>query len=148
MADLKDIFSKWFGKQTSTKTPSNNIKASMGTIVVNGKTYYGKSVSVINDQVYIDGKLASEEKYTGIVEVKITGDVSLVKSDAPVTIEGNVTGDVTSGGYVSCKNVTGNVKASGYISCDDVKGNASAGGFLDCGNIGGDAKAGGYINRK
>ena len=96
----------------------------MNKVTINGRTYTapdGCSVSVINNKVYFDGKLAEDfndwkEKK---IEIKIEGNCGEVKADVGnITIEGNAGGDVVSD--------TGNIKVQG-----DVKGNART----DCGNI-------------
>ena len=96
----------------------------MNKVNINGRTYTapdGCSVSVINNKVYFNGKLAEDfndwkEKN---IEIKIEGNCTEVKADAGnITIEGNVEGDASSD--------AGNIKIRG-----DVKGNAQT----DCGNI-------------
>ncbi len=96
----------------------------MNKVLINGKTYTapnGVNVSVINNKVYFDGKLAEDfndwkEKN---IEIKIEGNCAEVKTDTGnITVEGNVEGNASSD--------TGNIKIHG-----DVKGNAQT----DCGNI-------------
>lgn len=96
----------------------------MNTVHINGRTYTapdGCSVSVVNNKVYFNGKLAEDfndwkEKN---IEIKIEGNCKELKADVGnVTIEGNVEGNVTSD--------TGNIKVRG-----DVKGNVTT----DCGNV-------------
>ena len=96
----------------------------MNKVNINGRTYTapdGCSVSVINNKVYFNGKLAEDfndwkEKN---IEIKIEGNCTEVKADTGnITIEGNVEGNAFAN--------TGNIKVHG-----DIKGNAST----DVGNI-------------
>ena len=99
---------------------------SNNTIVVNGVTYHGNSVSVVNGRVFVDGV----EKKTGDgamqvqLSIKIEGDVELLETAA---------GDVEVSGSV------GNVKStSGDVTCGDVSGNVvTVSGDVKAGSIGG-----------
>jgi hypothetical protein len=98
-------------------------------ITVNGKTYVGKSVSVNNGVVIIDGKQVDEDSDVKYKDLVINGNVGEVRCD----------------GSVNANDVEGNISAGGSINCDDVEGNASAGGSIRCDDIGGNAVAGGSI---
>ena len=96
----------------------------MNIVTINGKKYTapdGCSVSVVNNKVYFDGKLAEDfndwkEKN---IEIKITGNCNELKTDiGNINIEGNVEKDVTTD--------TGNINVRG-----DIKGNVTT----DTGNI-------------
>ena len=112
----------------------------MNTININGKTYNapdGCSVSVVNNKVYFNGKLAEDfndwkEKN---IEIKIEGNCGEIKNDVGnVTINGNVEGNVTvNTGNVTCKNnIQGNAKTDcGKISAHHIFGNTN----VDCGII-------------
>lgn len=98
----------------------------MSNIVnINGKKYTapnGCSVSIINNKVYFDGKLAEDfnnwkEKN---IEIKIQGNCHDVKTGAGnIIVEGNVEGDASTD--------------AGNISSHHIFGNANT----DCGNING-----------
>lgn len=100
----------------------------MNKVNINGKTYTapdGCSVSVINNKVYFNGKLAEDfndwkEKN---IEIKVEGNCKEVKADA-----GNITvrGDIKGNAKTDC----GNIKAH------HIFGNANT----DCGNINGASK--------
>lgn len=103
----------------------------MSSITINGKTYSGNNISVRNDVVYIDGKIADQAKAKdGILEVHVEGTLCNVKSDVSVTVNGNVSGNVESGNYVKCEVVGGNVSAGNYIKCGNVTGSATAGNYI------------------
>lgn len=121
----------------------------MGTMTINGRTFTGNTMTMMNGRIIVDGKDVTDD--TGvdtksILEVKITGDVGRVMSDVAVSVHGNVTGDVQAGGAVSCDNVGGSVSAAGSVSADDIKGNVTAGGSVSCDDVGGSVKAGGSVN--
>ena len=117
----------------------------MNKVSINGKTYTapdGVSVSVINNKVYFNGKLAEDfnnwkEKN---IEIKVEGNCKEVKADAGnITVEGNVEGDASSdAGNIT---VRGDIKGNAKTDCGNIKahhifGNAST----DCGNINGASK--------
>lgn len=113
----------------------------MSTVNINGKNYEvpnGCSVSVINNKVYFNGKLAEDfndwkEKK---IEITIVGDCEEIKVDAGnVTVKGSVKGNVNAdAGNISVEgDIRGNVTADcGNISANYIAGNVST----DCGNIG------------
>jgi hypothetical protein len=95
-------------------------------IIINGRSYSGSSVSIINGRVTIDGK-PQEEAVSGVVEVRITeGSPVSVQSDATVRCL-DVAGDVHAGMEVHCGSVGGNVRAGMGITCGDVSGDVTAG---------------------
>ena len=114
----------------------------MNRVSINGKTYTapdGVSVSVINNKVYFNGKLAEDfndwkEKN---IEIKIEGNCKEVKTDTGnITVEGNVEGDAASDtGNITVKcNIKGNANTDcGNINAHHIFGNAST----DCGNVNG-----------
>lgn len=57
-----------------------------------------------------------------------------------------IQGDVTAGGSVTCDNVYGSVEAGGSVTCDGVGGNVSAGGNVTCDSIGGSVSTGGHVS--
>ena len=113
----------------------------MSSININGKTYQGKSVSIINGRVKIDGREQEGDTLIGVVKVEIIGDPASIDCDSPVIVHGNVKGNVVADGPVTCGNVEGDVDADGPCTCGDVKGNVTADGPCTCGNVGGDVEA-------
>lgn len=101
-------------------------------ITINGKTYHGRNVSVINGAVIIDGQV-QDGTVNGVVELRVTGDLCNLLTDASVSLNGSVSGDVKAAGSVNCGNVSGNVRAGGSVCCDAVSGNVSAGGSVSHG---------------
>lgn len=99
-------------------------------ITINGKTYQGNSVSVINSVVFIDGKRIDDKDLPKtILQIDVTGTLGELKTDASVNCD-NVTGNVEAGGSVNCDRVNGNVNAGGSVNCDTVGGSVNAGGSV------------------
>ena len=97
----------------------------MNKVNINGKTYTapdGCSVSVINNKVYFNGKLAEDfndwkEKN---IEIKVEGNCKEVKADAGnITVEGNVEGDIKCDTIESI-NIKGSCKDIQIINVDIV----------------------------
>jgi len=95
-----------------------------GTSVnINGALYSGRSISITNGKVIVDGKeqgQVSEHQVT----VNITGNVEQVST---VSGDINVVGDVkdarTTSGDIDCNHVIGNVETvSGDVDCGDIAG--------------------------
>lgn len=94
---------------------------SMSATFVNGKTYRipgCHSISVINNKVFVDGKLYKDP------EGENSEDGELTAECINISVEGNVTGDVVNeSGDIKCGNVTGDVStASGDIKANSIKG--------------------------
>lgn len=116
----------------------------MGTIRINGNTYQGNNVSIINGVVKIDGVI-QEGTVTGVVEVRILdGTIENLTTDASVTCQA-VSGNVRAGGSVTCTSVGGDADAGGSIKCGDVGRNVDAGGSVHCGKVTGKVDAGGSV---
>ena len=105
----------------------------MASIKIGGIALTGNDISIINNKIYIDGKLVEDDSIVaknGILEVKIT--------------EG-VVENLSADGSVSAGSVKGNINAGGSINCDCVGGSVNAGGSVRCGRVGGNVQAGGSI---
>jgi hypothetical protein len=122
----------------------------MSTVIINGKrmNVSGNNISVINNKVYVNGKLVTDEDAKEPVKLIIEGDVMSIQADGDVDIVGNVSNSVKAGGSVSCNNVNGDVKASGSVHCGDVTGNVDASGSVHCGDVGGSVDAAGSIKKR
>lgn len=108
---------------------------SMSATFVNGKTYRipgCHSISVINNKVFVDGKLYKDPE-----------DGELIAERINITVEGNVTGNVENEcGDIKCGSVGGSVNTtSGDIECDDVTGDVStASGDIKANSIKGNCR--------
>jgi hypothetical protein len=130
--------------------------------VINGKVYNlpphrSTSINNVNGNVSIvlDGKPwtpdgdAFPNAGHVTIEVIVTGDPVSVHANAPVTVNGNVTGGVKAEGPVRVSgSVAGDVYAEGPINCGNVGGNAKAEGPMNCGNVQGNAHADGPMVRR
>jgi cytoskeletal protein CcmA (bactofilin family) len=117
----------------------------MGAVTINGKTYRGNSITVINDRVIIDGKEVSEASEDTLTISKVEGPIVLECHKALV-IKGNVKGDIDARGSVTCEDVEGDIRSDGSVSCGDVSGSVFASGSVNCDDVGADVSAGGSIN--
>lgn len=117
----------------------------MGHITINGTTYTGNNISVIDNQVIIDGVLQDSEPLKGIVKLVVNGDIRSLNSDRDLEIHGNVLGDASAVGSITCRDVTGHIEAGGSVNCGNVGGGVAAGGTVNCRNVTGDVDAGGSV---
>ena len=107
-------------------------------IIINGNSYTGNNVSIINGKIIIDGNDVTPDSKT--ITIDITGNLGSLKADVvnKVSITGNVDGDVQIG--------TGDVQiGTGDVQIgSDVHGNIKTGvGDIKVqGNVSGNAKTG------
>ena len=98
-------------------------------VKINGKTYKGNNVSMINNKIFIDGKEVTDtDDDSKVINIKIEGNIETLNIDTcdkldvigecgiinskngNVVINGNVSGDVTNkNGNIVCGNVSGDV---------------------------------------
>lgn len=97
---------------------------------INGITLFGRTVSLKNGVLKIDGKKVDIQPTDNAFEIRV--------------LEGTIQ-ELSSDGSVTCNDVKGNVSAGGSVKCGSVGGNASAGGSINCDGIAGNAVAGGSI---
>ena len=107
---------------------------SYSTVSVNGKTIRvrGNSISIIDDQIIVDGKPLEEALDQPNITVIVEGDCRSLNASGNVEVKGNAHNIDCRG---SCRvegNVTGNVNASGSVTCGDVGGDIDASGSVRC----------------
>ena len=118
----------------------------MGIVTMNGKTYSGNNISIVNGVVTIDGKIVDDcDVPENVFKIKIEGSVENIFTDKSVECN-QVSGNINAGGSVACSLVKGSVEAVGSVNCEDIDGTVNSGGSINCSTIGGDAIAGGSIN--
>ncbi len=85
-------------------------------------------------------------KFTNKTELKLVfeGEVLDVQSDFDI-ICGDIKGDATAGGDITCGKIDGNVRAEGDIACTDVRGDITCGGNVGCFIVNGNIKANGEV---
>lgn len=121
-----------------SKLVMNNIKS--GSCTVNGKTYQGNSISIIDGKVIVDGKVQDEINVPKI-EVTVNGDVGEIHNSSGDVTAQNVGEVTTTSGNVKCKEVSGSVKTtSGDVECGNVsKSVSTTSGDVECGKVRGSA---------
>ena len=95
----------------------------MSSIIINGKSYIGGSVSVSKNKITIDGTDVTPD--TKVVNITVNGDVDKVSADycEKIIVNGNVNSVTTTSGDIECKDVSGHIKVtSGDIECSNVGG--------------------------
>jgi len=99
----------------------------MSTFTINGVTYTGNNISVINNKVIIDG--VDQTPNAKQITITIDGNVTELKVDAcqTITVTGNVNNLKTQSGDVDVQgSVQGNIQTqSGDVDCGTVGGNIS-----------------------
>ncbi len=113
-------------------------------IKVNQTSYSGRSVTIINNKVYIDGKDVTPDAKE--INISVEGDIEKLEVDycSKLEVKGNV-GSLRSGsGDVICGDVTnGLTTGSGDVTCGNIAGNVSTGsGDVEANNISGSVKTG------
>lgn len=96
---------------------------SRSSVTINGQTFTGNSVSIVNGKVTIDG-VAQGESLAGPITVTVNGNAESIETESgDVTVTGNAGAVKTMSGDVTCAAVSGNVKTmSGSVHCQDVAG--------------------------
>lgn len=111
----------------------------MATITINGNTYTGRNVSVINGRVTVDGKDMTPDNKT--ITISVQGDINELHVDACsfIKVKGNCKSVNSGSGDIACNDVLGSIKTgSGDVSCKNVQGNVRTGsGDVECGNVAG-----------
>jgi len=97
------------------------------TIKINGVTFHGDNVSIVNSKIIIDGKDVTPDSKT--ISIQVEGNIGNLKVDVcdKVSVTGNVTNLTTVSGDVS---VTGDVgqnvqSVSGDVKCSNIAGKVS-----------------------
>lgn len=96
----------------------------MNQQIINGVIYQGKSITVINGKVVIDGVDVTPD--SKVINIEISGDVDeLVVTDCNnIKVSGKVHSICTSTGDIHCGDVTGNVHTqTGDVKCGNIAGN-------------------------
>lgn len=101
------------------------------SVTINGITYEGSNIKVVNDKVWVDGKRvdAMPDKKQ-ILHVIVTGNLHNLDTGGSATINGDVAGYVDAGGSIQCGDVGGYVDAGGSVQCRNVGGDIDAGGSV------------------
>jgi hypothetical protein len=108
------------------------MKKHMGKITINGVTIEGNNINISGHRVTVDGDVVGGLDFSsGTLDVRVEGNLASLKSDGSVKlIVGDVLGNVSAGGSVTCHDIGGNASAGGSIKAMSLAGNASAGGSV------------------
>lgn len=101
----------------------------MGTITINGKTYSGNSVNVINGKVIIDGVEQTPEGKQILIAVKGNVNTITVDSCEKIAVQGDIGNVKTMSGDVEVRgNINGSVQTmSGDVEVGgEIHGNVSS----------------------
>ncbi|MGE4497557.1 MAG: hypothetical protein AB7E48_06725 [Deferribacterales bacterium] len=114
------------GKQfnINSNVLTSNMKGSNNTIVINGKSYRGNSISISGDgEVIIDG--IKQDSVIGKISVTLNGDADSIELESGEVVANNVGNISTQSGDVKCGNVSGSVQTmSGDVRADKIMGSA------------------------
>jgi hypothetical protein len=97
-------------------------------ITVNNSNYGGKSITIINGKVFIDGKDVTPDAKE--ISISVEGNIENLEVDhaKAITIKGDVNKVKTGSGDISCGNITGGAQTgSGDIDCGVINGDVQTG---------------------
>lgn len=113
-------------------------------IVVNNKSYIGKSITISGNKVIVDGVDVTPDSKE--ISISVQGDIDTLNVDycKEIKIEGNVNRLNNGSGDVTCNSVLNGVKTgSGDVECDTIEGDVSTGsGDVKCETITGSVRTG------
>jgi hypothetical protein len=105
--------------------------SSSSRTVINGRSYSGRNVNIINGRVIVDGKEVKDGDLSKepVINVTIEGDAQHVENEAGnIIVQGGITGDAkTSQGNIECGGDIGGLAKSsqGDVTCrGDIHGGA------------------------
>ena len=115
----------------------------MATVIINGVTYIGRSISVNNGKVTVDGQTVIPEGKE--INISVVGDINELNVDScyKIDVKGNVDKVGTTSGDVTVNGNAGNVNTvSGDVNVEkDVNGSISTtSGDVSCGQVSGNIK--------
>lgn len=99
------------------------ISMKSGSVVIDGREFTGKSISITGDKVFVDG-VQQSGSLVGDVFITVNGDVeSIDNTSGTVEIKGSAGNVKTVSGSVKCNDVTGNIQTvSGSVSANKILG--------------------------
>ncbi len=103
------------------------IKTGGSTVTIDGRTFSGSSISIVNDRVIVDG-VEQQGALVGPISVTVNGNADSVETTSgSVEVSGNVGRIKTMSGDVECGDVTGDVGTmSGDVTCGSIAGNVKS----------------------
>ncbi len=94
-------------------------------VTIDGKTFTGRSVSIVNGKVTVDGQVQAGELIDE-VNIVVHGDVQSLENSVGTVTAQNVNSIQTQAGDVKCADVAGSVSTvSGNVVCGRIGGSTS-----------------------
>lgn len=123
---------------------NNNIQSG-SNIVINGKYISGKSISIKDNKVIVDGLEVKPEQLedTKNVHIEVKGDITAIEIYGKGNITCNNVGSIQlDSGKISCKDIGGNLGiVNGNVFCGNITGHVdSVSGDINASSIGGDVE--------
>ena len=112
-------------KGAGKQYPATDLENILAIVVINGSqiNVSGRSISVVNGKVIVDGKdVTPDDK---VIRIEVQGNVETLDVDvcAAIHVTGAVRELVTASGDVRCADVLGGVRTtSGDVQCKEVRG--------------------------
>ena len=105
-----------------------NVTMKNGRVVIDGREFSGRSISICGNKVSVDG-VTQDGELVGPISVSVIGDVdSLDNGSGSVLVHGNVGNINTGSGDVQCGDVRGSIRTgSGDVRCVAVGGSVQTG---------------------
>lgn len=103
-----------------------SVKSSSGcSVTIDGKTFKGGSVNIINGKVIVDG-VTQDGELVGDINVTVNGDVDTLSNTNGMVSAKNVGSVQTTNGNVICEDIAGDVKTTnGDIRANVIYGKVS-----------------------
>lgn len=111
----------------------------MAKITIDGITYQGKDINVIDGKVTVDGKLVTTLNET-VKTILVKGELASLTTDLNVSCD-EVHGDVHAGGNVNVTMVGGNLHGGGTVNVEEVTGNVASWGNVNADTVHGSVHA-------
>lgn len=103
-----------------------SVKSSNGcSVTIDGKTFKGGSVNIINGKVIVDG-VTQDGELVGDINVTVSGDVDTISNTNGMVSANNVGSVQTTNGNVICEDIAGDAKTTnGDIRANVIYGKVS-----------------------
>lgn len=99
--------------------------ADMNDVIIDGRKFNGRKVTIINGKVIVDG-VTQDGELVGEVNITVHGDVTHIDNDCGKVTCNSAVDIQTMAGDVECGDVTGSVSTmSGDVNCQAVGGSVS-----------------------
>lgn len=93
------------------------------SIIINGEHIVTDAQSItINNGTVIANGVVIKSGLSGVVELKVEGDLMSINTAGNVSVSGDVHGDIDTTGNVNCGNVGGDIDTTGTVNCGLVNG--------------------------